>query len=298
MLSRRATTVDPWPSRRQLKPSSLNLWKKSSRTSRPALQARHRRPRRPGRADRPHRRCAREIRGGQRGPRAAHARSRRQAARAAALSLAAASRLRRRRSRSRHMVSGHGGDSPSSMPAPPGASDRSTAAAGTSSALEPAVARKIWGEPRAALSWGPPVRSRADEVDGGHRVSGEWMMSSGSRHATWIGLMTPVFDRSGAPIPRPRATRRASSWCQPSSVEWIDNWHVIGLNATNSGGFKVSNLFVPARLLLEPGPPSRRASRRATLQVSPQLHVLRLGFSARRPRHCALDAGRLHRARR
>ena len=30
----------------------------------------------------------------------------------------------------------------------------------TASALEPAVARQIWGEPRAALSWGPPI-SRA-----------------------------------------------------------------------------------------------------------------------------------------
>ena len=29
------------------------------------------------------------------------------------------------------------------------------------------------------------------------------------------------------------------------SVEWIDNWDVLGLNATNSGGFKVSNLLVP-----------------------------------------------------
>ena len=30
-----------------------------------------------------------------------------------------------------------------------------------------------------------------------------------------------------------------------SAVEWIDNWNVIGLKATNSGGFKVENLFVP-----------------------------------------------------
>jgi alkylation response protein AidB-like acyl-CoA dehydrogenase len=107
------------------------------------------------------------------------------------------------------------------------------------------VAQKIWGEPSAALSWGPPVWARADEVDGGYRVSGEWMMSSGSRHATWIGLMTPVFDRSGAPIPRPEGNTTRIFLVPASSVEWIDNWHVIGLNATNSGGFKVSNLFVP-----------------------------------------------------
>src|SRR6266571_8018087 len=59
--------------------------------------------------------------------------------------------------------------------------------AATANAVDAAVARKVWGEPRGALSWGPPVKSRAQEVAGGHRVSGEWTMSSGSRHATWIG---------------------------------------------------------------------------------------------------------------
>src|SRR4249919_3951736 len=33
--------------------------------------------------------------------------------------------------------------------------------AASSSALDPAVARKIWSEPRSALSWGPPTKSRA-----------------------------------------------------------------------------------------------------------------------------------------
>ena len=116
---------------------------------------------------------------------------------------------------------------------------------GTSSALDPAVARKIWGEPRAALSWGPPVKARADEVDGGHRLTGEWMMSSGSRHATWIGLMTPVFDRSGAPIPVPEGNTTRIFLVPASSVEFLENWDTIGLTATNSGGLKVTNLFVP-----------------------------------------------------
>jgi alkylation response protein AidB-like acyl-CoA dehydrogenase len=115
----------------------------------------------------------------------------------------------------------------------------------TASALDPAVARKIWGEPRAALSWGPPIRSRADEVDGGHRLSGEWMMSSGSRHASWIGLMAPVFDRSGAAVPLPEGTSTRIFLVPAAAVEWIDNWNVIGLRATNSGGFKVDKLFVP-----------------------------------------------------
>jgi len=106
--------------------------------------------------------------------------------------------------------------------------------AATASAVDPVIARKIWGDPRGALSWGPPVKSKAEEVEGGHRVTGEWTMSSGSRHATWIGLMAlPVG-----------ATMRV--FLTPaSSVAFIENWNVIGLIATNSGGFKGENIFVP-----------------------------------------------------
>jgi alkylation response protein AidB-like acyl-CoA dehydrogenase len=118
--------------------------------------------------------------------------------------------------------------------------------AATACAVDPAVARDIWGPPRAALSWGPPLKARADEVDGGHRVSGEWQMSSGSRHATWIGLTASVFDRNGAPVPPPPGTTAACTFFVPAdAVTWVDSWDVIGLNATNSGGYKVEDRFVP-----------------------------------------------------
>src|SRR5205807_10368079 len=107
--------------------------------------------------------------------------------------------------------------------------------AAAASALDPGVARRIWGEPRAALSWGPPVTSRADEVDGGHRLSGEWTMSSGSRHATWIGLMAPVFDRTGAPVELPHDAMMRIFLVTADQIEWVDNWRVTGLVATNSG---------------------------------------------------------------
>ena len=117
--------------------------------------------------------------------------------------------------------------------------------AATACAVEPVVAREVWGPPRAALSWGPPIKARADEVDGGHRLSGEWMMSSGSRHATWIGLNAPIFDGSGAPVPMPPGSTLCTFFVPADAVTWVDSWDVIGLNATNSGGFKVEGLFVP-----------------------------------------------------
>jgi len=114
----------------------------------------------------------------------------------------------------------------------------------TATALDPAIARKIWGDPRGALSWGPPVKSRAEEVEGGHRVSGEWTMSSGSRHASWIGLMALPVDANGATLPLPPGTTMRVFLTPASSVEFIENWNVLGLIATNSGGFKGENIFV------------------------------------------------------
>jgi alkylation response protein AidB-like acyl-CoA dehydrogenase len=121
----------------------------------------------------------------------------------------------------------------------------------TASALAPEVARKIWGERNSALSWGPPIRSRADEVDGGHRLNGEWMFSSGSRHATWIGLMAPVHGRDGTALQLPEGTTTRIFLVPAGSVEWVENWDVIGLRATNSGGFKVKDLFVPQGFSLD-----------------------------------------------
>jgi alkylation response protein AidB-like acyl-CoA dehydrogenase len=115
----------------------------------------------------------------------------------------------------------------------------------TATAIDAALARKIWGDPRGALSWGPPIKSRAEEVEGGHRVTGEWMMSSGSRHASWVGLMALPVDASGAPRPLPPGATMRVFLTPASSVEFIENWNVLGLIATNSGGFKCENVFVP-----------------------------------------------------
>jgi len=114
----------------------------------------------------------------------------------------------------------------------------------TASALAPDAARTIWGEPRGVLSWGPPKTARADEVDGGHRLTGEWTLSSGSRHATWLGLMAPVYDRSGACVDAAGAAGRIFL-APAAAAEWVDSWDSVGLRATNSGGYRFKDHLVP-----------------------------------------------------
>jgi indole-3-acetate monooxygenase len=76
-------------------------------------------------------------------------------------------------------------------------------------------------------------------------VSGEWTMSSGSRHATWIGLMALPVDASGASLPLPPGATMRVFFVPASTVEFIENWNVLGLIATNSGGFTCETVFVP-----------------------------------------------------
>ena len=119
--------------------------------------------------------------------------------------------------------------------------------AASSAALAPEIAQKMWGSnARAALSWGPPIEARAEETEGGHLLTGEWGMSSGSRHASWLGLMAPVFDRAGKPVPLPQGVSARIFFVPVDAVEWIDNWDVLGLNATCSGGYRLAGHFVPA----------------------------------------------------
>jgi indole-3-acetate monooxygenase len=126
------------------------------------------------------------------------------------------------------------------------------------------VAREIFGAPRFVLAWGPMLSGvRADVVDGGYRVSGTWQFASGSRHANWLGAMTPVFERDG--------TQRTDAQGRPeirtvlfprSSATITDIWQVVGLRGTGSDRYAISDLFIPAERTFtrdrvgwrEPGP--------------------------------------------
>lgn len=110
--------------------------------------------------------------------------------------------------------------------------------------LDAAVARKIFGHPRAVLAWGPGP-AKAIEADGGYRVSGEWSFASGARHATWLGAAAPivradgsfVIDRAGARIER-------TMLVPATEVELIDIWDTVGLRATASDRFSLTDRFV------------------------------------------------------
>jgi indole-3-acetate monooxygenase len=113
--------------------------------------------------------------------------------------------------------------------------------------LDLPVAQAIFGDPRAALAWGPGPRVRAVECEGGYRVTGVWSFASGGRHATWLGAHCPIhaadgspkYDADGVPLERTMLARA-------EDVEWTDIWNTVGLRGTASDQFALNDFFVRA----------------------------------------------------
>ncbi|MCC2096492.1 MAG: acyl-CoA dehydrogenase family protein [Hyphomicrobiales bacterium] len=113
--------------------------------------------------------------------------------------------------------------------------------------FEPQTAHEIFDRPDAILAWGPSNRNaRAVKVDGGYRVSGQWVFASGSRYAQWLGAHctlsnadgTSVLGENGQPVER-------SVLFPKSSATVTDVWDVMGLKGTGSDNYEVTDLFIP-----------------------------------------------------
>ena len=80
---------------------------------------------------------------------------------------------------------------------------------------------------------------RAEPIDGGYRLSGQWQWGTGIVHSTWVmvGALVQGDESETGPyffiLPR-------------DQVEAIDTWHVTGMCATGSQDIKINDVFVPS----------------------------------------------------
>lgn len=124
--------------------------------------------------------------------------------------------------------------------------------------LDDAAGRKLY--PRLDMStagWVWPA-GRAERVDGGYRVSGQWRFGSGITHADVVSAGcivhqngTPERDRAGIP-----------NWrimlAPACAYEIQDTWHTTGLRGTGSNDYRVTDLFVPEENSFSFNEPARR----------------------------------------
>jgi alkylation response protein AidB-like acyl-CoA dehydrogenase len=79
-----------------------------------------------------------------------------------------------------------------------------------------------------------PIQTAAP-AEGGYRVNGTWKFASGCKGADWLG----VGIGGGAPGSKPR-----TAVFQPSQVEIVENWDVVGMQGTGSHDLRVNDQFV------------------------------------------------------
>lgn len=79
------------------------------------------------------------------------------------------------------------------------------------------------------------------KVDGGYMVQGKWSFGSGCKHAAW-GAVGFEYDDD----PASGARRRAMGILSRDQYAIVDDWHVMGLQATNSNSVRADQeVFVP-----------------------------------------------------
>ena len=88
-------------------------------------------------------------------------------------------------------------------------------------------------------------RGRADRVDGGYQVTGEWSFGSGIHSAVYVLGGCTVFDNNEPVLKDDGSPLVIGVWLPTAEVEILDDWHVIGLNASGSSGYRVADRFVP-----------------------------------------------------
>lgn len=111
--------------------------------------------------------------------------------------------------------------------------------------LDQAVAEKLYaaGPPRIAGQGAPT--GQAERVEGGYRVTGRWSYASALPFADFvIGLAVVVED--GAPVTLPSGGPDVIFFVTPKdNVSDDGNWDVIGLRASASNDYSMTDVFIP-----------------------------------------------------
>lgn len=111
--------------------------------------------------------------------------------------------------------------------------------------LPMAVLEDLLGDPRAVTcgSFVPPGTAQAD--GDGYLVNGNWTFGSASHYATSLVTATALTDADGKVQMEGGAPVTVVAFFSPASATYLDTWHTLGLRATGSTNFTVSDLHVP-----------------------------------------------------
>ena len=110
--------------------------------------------------------------------------------------------------------------------------------------LDDRVARSLFPRLDMATAGNFFPAGRADRVDGGYKVNGQWTFGSGITHADLVMSTCVIFEK-GAPVMNGSAPLSRRMVSPASALEIIDTWHTTGMRGTGSVDFRATDLFVP-----------------------------------------------------
>jgi alkylation response protein AidB-like acyl-CoA dehydrogenase len=128
----------------------------------------------------------------------------------------------------------------------------------------------------ALIAGAPGFMVRAELVESGYCLTGQWSFCSGAPNATWMTVAAPIFDgdtqRMGVAGPE-----MVMAFLPPGDVQIVDTWHVTGLRGTGSHDLRVDHVFVPAEMTssfaMPAGPRPVRDSRLARIPFMTALAI-------------------------
>jgi alkylation response protein AidB-like acyl-CoA dehydrogenase len=124
--------------------------------------------------------------------------------------------------------------------------------------LDDAVGRAMYPNLDMATSGWVYPGAAAERVEGGYRVSGQWMFGSGCTHCDWLVAGCAVV-RDGEPVLHASGL---PEWrilmAKPEEYEILDTWYTTGLRGTGSNDYRAEDLFVPEERTFSFLDPARR----------------------------------------
>jgi len=110
--------------------------------------------------------------------------------------------------------------------------------------IDPGIAQQIYSDKKACLAGSGAPTGTATISGDGYIITGSWKYASGVHHATYITVNcniidgeTPVLNNDGTPLILPFVLDR-------KDVQLLSGWKYIGMIATGSDAYSVTNLYV------------------------------------------------------
>lgn len=110
--------------------------------------------------------------------------------------------------------------------------------------IVPEVAQQIFKDKKACLAGSGADTGTATEQGDGYIINGSWKYASGVHHATHITINCRIVDAAGNPLTVDGAPLIRSFVLDKADVRLKSGWKYIGMVATGSDAYEISNVFV------------------------------------------------------